>query len=96
MLSLWDCYVPLLKQAESAVCRRLPPLAHALETMFSFLVCDLNQIVSDATSGAFLDPTQNAADVLPKLNIMCRHVYTLNRKIQELSWTSENLRGEMV
>ncbi|XP_076023406.1 dynein heavy chain domain-containing protein 1, partial [Genypterus blacodes] len=93
MLCLWDCYVPLLKRAESAVCQRRPPLAHALETMFSFLLCDLNQIVSDASSGAFLDPDQNATDMLSQLNTMCRHVYTLNGKIQELSWTSEDLRA---
>ncbi|KAF7656220.1 hypothetical protein LDENG_00044700 [Lucifuga dentata] len=93
LLCLWNRYVSLLKQAKSTVCQRLPPMAHAVDKMFSCLMSDLNQIVSDATSGPFLDPAQNATAMLTKLSIACRHVYTLNGKLQELSWTSENLRG---
>ncbi|XP_071386131.1 dynein heavy chain domain-containing protein 1 [Centroberyx affinis] len=93
MLSLWDCYVPLLKQAEDTVCQRLPSMADALDRMFSSLVCDLEKMVSNATSGPFLDPAQNANEMLSKLNVMGRQVHALSAKLKELSRTSENLRG---
>lgn len=63
--------------------------------MFSFLVCDIKNMVSNATFGPFLDPTKNADEMVSKLNHMCAHVHTLKRKLEQLSSNSENLQGEM-
>ncbi|XP_067441454.1 dynein heavy chain domain-containing protein 1 isoform X1 [Thunnus thynnus] len=92
MLGLWDCLFPLLKQADSIVCHHLPSMASALDTMFSFLVCDLKNMVSNATFGQFLDPSKNADEMVSKLNYMCAHVHTLKTKLEQLSRNSENLQ----
>ena len=96
MLAMVDCFIPLLKQADSIVCHRLPSMANALDTMFSFLVCDLKNIVSKATSGPFLDPTQDAKEMVSKLNHMYIHMHNLNAKLEQLSRNSQKLHGEMV
>ncbi|XP_040002556.1 dynein heavy chain domain-containing protein 1 isoform X2 [Xiphias gladius] len=92
MLGLWDCFIPLLREGDSIVCQRLPSMANALDTMFSFLVCDLKNIVSKATSGPFLDPTQNAKEMVSKLNKMCAHVHSLNAKLEQLDRKSQDLQ----
>lgn len=93
MLGLWDSFIPLLKEADSIVCHRLPSVANALNTMFSFLVCDLKNTVSKATSGPFLDPTQNTKEMVSKLNSMCAHVNSINAKLEQLNRNSQNLQG---
>ncbi|KAM7009685.1 LOW QUALITY PROTEIN: dynein heavy chain domain-containing protein 1 [Tautogolabrus adspersus] len=80
------------KQADSIVCNQLPTMSHALDTMFSFLVGDLKNNVSKATSGPFLDPTQNAKEIVFSLNPMCEHVHNLNAKLEKISRTSQNLQ----
>ncbi|XP_029028963.1 dynein heavy chain domain-containing protein 1 isoform X2 [Betta splendens] len=92
MLGLWNCLIPLLKQADSAVCSRLPSVANALDTMSSFVVCDLENLVSKATSGAFVDPSQNAKEMVTKLNYMCAEVHHLNVKLEQLAKNSQNLQ----
>ncbi|XP_018537954.1 dynein heavy chain domain-containing protein 1 [Lates calcarifer] len=92
MLGLWDSFIPLLKEADSIVCHRLPSVANALNTMFSFLVCDLKNTVSKATSGPFLDPTQNTKEMVSKLNSMCAHVNSINAKLEQLNRNSQNLQ----
>lgn len=96
MLHIWDCFIPLLKQADNIVCHRLPSVANALDTMFSFLVYDLKNVVSKASSGPFLDPTQNAKEMVSTLNHMCAHVHSLGAKLEQLSRNSQNLKGEMI
>lgn len=96
MLDLWDCFIPLLKQADSIVCHRLPSMANALNTMFSFLGHDLKDVVSKITSGPFLDPTQNAKEMVSTLNHMYAHVHSLIAKLEQLSTNSQNLQGETV
>ncbi|XP_032390213.1 dynein heavy chain domain-containing protein 1 [Etheostoma spectabile] len=91
MLAMLDCFILLLKQADSIVCHRLPSMANALDTMFSFLVCDLKNIVSKATSGPFLDPTQDAKEMVSKLNHMYTQVHNLNAKLEQLSRNSQKL-----
>ncbi|XP_070834922.1 dynein heavy chain domain-containing protein 1 [Chaetodon trifascialis] len=93
MLDLWDCFVPLLKQADSVVSHRLPSVANALDTMFSFLVHDLKSMVTKSTSGPFLDPAQNAEEMVSTLNYMYAHVHRLNAKLEQLSRNSQNLQG---
>lgn len=96
MLGLWDCFIPLLKQADGTVCDRLPSMANALDTMFSYLVCDLKNIVSKATSGPFVDPSQNAEEMVTKLNHICAQVHHLNIKLEQLGSNSQKLQGEIV
>jgi hypothetical protein len=95
MLDLWDIFVPLLKQGADTVCQRLPSMADTLDNTFSSLAHDLDEMVTKATSGPYLDPTQNAAQMLNKLKIMCRQVYAVSARLTELSRTSKSLRGEM-
>ncbi|XP_040891858.1 dynein heavy chain domain-containing protein 1 [Toxotes jaculatrix] len=92
MLGLWDGFIPVLKEAGSIVCHRLPSVANALDTMFSFMVCDLKNVVSKATSGPFLDPTQDAKEMVSKLNSVCAHVHILNAKLEQLNRNSQNLQ----
>ncbi len=94
MVELWDCFIPLLKQADRIVSHRLPSMANALETMFSFLVHDLKTMVSKITSGPFIDPTQNAKEMVSTLSPMCTHVHNLIAKLEQLSRNSQNLRGK--
>lgn len=96
MLDMRDRFFPLLKKADSIVCQRLPSMAHALDTMFSFLLYDLKIMVTKATSGPFLDPTQNAKEMFSTLNHMCAHVHNLSAKLEQLSRNSQDLQGELV
>ncbi|XP_045902961.1 dynein heavy chain domain-containing protein 1 isoform X2 [Micropterus dolomieu] len=92
MLATWDCFITLFKRAESIVCQHLPSMANALDTMYPFLVCDFKNIISKTTSGPFLDPSQNAEEMVSKLNHMCSHVHILNAKLEQLSRNSQNLQ----
>lgn len=93
---LWSCLSSLLKRAESTVSQYLPSTTTALDKMFSFLVQDLKKTMNNATCGPYLDPNQDAEDMLSKLNPMCIHLQTLKRKLEELSRTRDNLTGELV
>ncbi|KAL7403667.1 hypothetical protein ABVT39_003475 [Epinephelus coioides] len=92
MLATWDGFIAHLNQADSIVCQRLPSVANALDTMFSFLACDLQNMVSEATLGAFLDPTHNAKEMVPRLTHMYVHVQNLSAKMEQLSRNSQNLQ----
>lgn len=96
MLDMLDCFLPLLKRADSIVCHRLPSVANALDTMFSFLVNDVKNIVTKSTSGPFLDPAQNAKEMVSTLKHMYAHVCSLDAKLEQLSQNSQNLQGEMM
>ncbi|XP_056157623.1 dynein heavy chain domain-containing protein 1 [Lampris incognitus] len=87
MESLWDCYVPLLKQADELMGQRLPSLSDMLDHTFSSFVCDLDKSVSTVTSGPFLDPTQNASEMCAMLNTECRKVHSVSSQLKELSRT---------
>lgn len=89
-----DDFVPLLKQAHGIVHRRLPLALHALNTMFSFLVSDFKNVVAKASSGPFLDPSQNAKEMASTLSHMCAHVHYLSAQLEQLSRISQNLTGE--
>ncbi|KAM9857652.1 dynein heavy chain domain-containing protein 1 [Aulostomus maculatus] len=92
MLDLWNCFLSLLREAESSVGLTLPPMSNAVDTMFSFLVCDLKNLVSDATGGPFLDPTKNADEMVSKLNCMCLRGQTIQAKLEQFSRTREALQ----
>uniref|UniRef100_A0AAQ5XW98 AAA+ ATPase domain-containing protein n=1 Tax=Amphiprion ocellaris TaxID=80972 RepID=A0AAQ5XW98_AMPOC len=92
MLGLWNCFNSVFKQADDLVCHRHSSAAKELDTMFSFLVSDIKNIVSDATSGPFLDSNQNAKEMASKLNCMCAHLHTLSAKLEQLNTNSQNLQ----
>ncbi|KAM9769930.1 dynein heavy chain domain-containing protein 1 [Menidia menidia] len=94
MLGLWDAFIPLLKEADSFVYQNLPSVTNALDTMFSFLACDLRNVVFKATSGLFLDPSQNPNEMVSKLNYMCAHVQTICEKVEELNQNSQNMKEQ--
>lgn len=96
MLQMWKSYVPLLKKADNIVCHRFPSVSNAMDTMISFLVYDLKNVVSKASSGPFLDPSQNAKEMVSTLNHMCAHVHFLCAKIEQISTNSQNLKGEII
>ena len=93
MLDLWDCFVPLLKRAAETVRQRLPSMAKTLDSTFTSLAQDLENTTSKATSGPFLDPTQDAGQMLTQLKAVSRHMYAVSARLQELSRTSRSLRG---
>lgn len=88
--------VPLLKQAHNIVNQRLPLAANALKTMFSYLVHDFKNVVVKASSGPFLDPSQNAAEMFSRLNHICAHLLYLSAQLEQLSQISQNLMGELM
>ncbi|XP_067352664.1 dynein heavy chain domain-containing protein 1-like isoform X2 [Channa argus] len=92
MQGLWDCFIALLKHADNVVCQRLPSMANALDTMFSFLVCDLKSTVSKGTSGPFIDPNQNAEEMVTQLKPICLQVHHLIAKLEELVRNSQTLQ----
>ncbi|XP_034083294.1 dynein heavy chain domain-containing protein 1-like, partial [Gymnodraco acuticeps] len=91
MLALWDGFIPLLKEADIIVSCRLPSMANALDAMFSVLACDLKNTVSKATAGPFIDPSQEAKEMVSRLSLMCVHVQNLNANLEQLSSKSQNL-----
>ncbi|XP_069387019.1 dynein heavy chain domain-containing protein 1 isoform X2 [Paralichthys olivaceus] len=92
MLGLWDGLTPLLKEADKTVRQFVPTVVNASDTMVQFLVSDLRNTVSQASSGPFLDPTQNVKEMVSRLNNMCTHVHNLNAKLEQLNRNSQNLR----
>ncbi|XP_054600740.2 dynein heavy chain domain-containing protein 1 isoform X1 [Nothobranchius furzeri] len=94
MLCLWESFIPILKQADSHVCNSLPSMTNALNTMVSFLVCDLKNTVLKASSGPFLDPSQDAKQMASELNYMCAHVQTLSAKLEEYNRSSQNMQEQ--
>lgn len=75
------------------MCQHLSFMADTMDNTFSSLAHDLDE--TKATSGPYLDPTQNAAQMRNKLKTMCRQVYAVSARLTELSRTSNSLRGEM-
>lgn len=91
---MWDNFIAHLKQADALVSQSLPTVTNALGTMFSYLSYDLRNIVLKATSGPFLDPSQNANEMVCKLKYMGTRVQTLRTKLEELSNCSQTMQGE--
>lgn len=95
MLDLWDQFVFLLKQADETVSDALPSMALTLNNNFQSLAQELADTVSGATSGVYLDPNQNAAQVVSKLKAICRQLNVTSVRLKELSRTSKALRGKL-
>ncbi|XP_038160740.1 dynein heavy chain domain-containing protein 1 [Cyprinodon tularosa] len=96
MLGLWDNFNHLLKQAHTLVSQRLPSMCNALETKFSCLITELQNIVSKATSGPFVDPSQNANEMVSKLKCMCDHVQSLSAELEEVNGSSQRMQDQQL
>lgn len=96
MLVKCDSFIPLLREADETVSCSLPSLAKTIDSMFSLLLRELENVVSEASSGPFLDPRENSDEMVSKLNHMSVHVRSLGVKLEQLSRDSKNLKGELV
>ncbi|XP_014328750.1 dynein heavy chain domain-containing protein 1-like [Xiphophorus maculatus] len=96
VMRMWDNFIAHLKQADALVSQSLPTVTNALGTMFSYLSYDLRNIVLKATSGPFLDPSQNANEMVCKLKYMGTRVQTLRTKLEELSNCSQTMQEQQL
>lgn len=96
MLAMWNSFIPLLREADEIVCCSLPSLSKTIDSMFSLLLHELENVVSEASSGPFLDPRENSDEMVSKLSHMHVHVHKLGVKLEQLSRDSQNLKGEIL
>lgn len=96
VVDLWDCLVPLTKQAAGKVSQQLPSMLETLDSNVSSLVNKLDNLVSRATSGPYLDPDQNAMEMLAQLNTLCSQLYVIAEQLNDQSRASEILRGKKI
>ncbi|XP_036393632.1 dynein heavy chain domain-containing protein 1 [Megalops cyprinoides] len=94
VVNLWDHFVPLLRRAGETVSQRLPSMVDTLESTFSSLVQELRGLVSKATSGPYVDPSQKATLTVAQLTSMCGKFRKTAAQLEELSGISANLRGK--
>ncbi|XP_048836493.1 dynein heavy chain domain-containing protein 1 isoform X2 [Brienomyrus brachyistius] len=94
LLHLWKHFKLLLKSAAEKLNDRLPFLSNTLDSTFHSLLQELKALLSKATSGPYLDPSQMATLMVSQLDSFCKHFYAVSAHLQELSWSSEMLRGE--
>lgn len=96
MLVMWNSFIPLLREADEIVCCSLPSLSKTIDSMSSLLLHELENVVSEASSGPFLDPRENSDEMVSKLSHMHVHVHKLAVKLEQLSRDSENIKGEIL
>ncbi|XP_053710883.1 dynein heavy chain domain-containing protein 1 isoform X1 [Synchiropus splendidus] len=92
-LAAWTRLVVLMKRANDDVSQRLPSMLGKMKIMFRFLVSDVKRVVSRATSGSFLVPTNNPKEMISELGHMCAQVETMKAELEQLSWNNEKLQG---
>ncbi|XP_051531516.1 dynein heavy chain domain-containing protein 1 [Myxocyprinus asiaticus] len=93
MDDLWNQFIPLLKQAADIETQQLPSRLNTLDSNFSSLANKIHNLVSRATSGAYLDPDQNAKEMLVQLNALCIQFNITAEQLKDQSRASESLRG---
>lgn len=64
--------------------------------MVSLMGRDLEKVLSEASSGPFLNPAQNAEEMVSKLNEMCSHGNKLYAKLKRLNTEKQNLQGKIM
>lgn len=96
MLVKCDSFILLMKDADEIVCCSLPSLAKTIDAMPSLLLHELENVLSEASSGPFLDPRENSDEMVSKLNHMCMHVHSLGVKLEQLNQDSQNLKGKLI
>lgn len=85
MLDVWDSLFPLLREADEIVCCSLPSVSKIIDSMFSVVSHELENVTSEAPSGLFLDPRENSEEMVSKLSHMCADVPSLAVKLEHLS-----------
>ncbi|XP_051967401.1 dynein heavy chain domain-containing protein 1 [Xyrauchen texanus] len=93
MDDLWNQFVPLLKQAADIETQQLPSRINTLDSNVSSLTNTVHNLVSRATSGAYLEPDQNAKEMLVQLNALCIQLNITAEQLKDQSRASESLRG---
>uniref|UniRef100_W5N8P1 Si:dkey-11m19.5 n=1 Tax=Lepisosteus oculatus TaxID=7918 RepID=W5N8P1_LEPOC len=93
MLDLWDSFVPLLQVATETVSTRLPSMVETLNSIYTSLSEELQGLVSTATTGQYLQPSQCAAVVLEELKGIAQQFQTVAGKLYDLNRTSQSLTG---
>ncbi|KAI7795482.1 putative dynein heavy chain domain-containing protein 1, partial [Triplophysa rosa] len=93
---LWNQFVPLLKRAADIVFHQLPSMVNTLDSNFSTLANKLEHLVSRASSEPYLDPDQNAKEMLIQLNALCSQFYVIAGKLNNQSRASETIRGQLL
>lgn len=91
---LWNQFVPLLKRAADMVSHQLPSMVDTLDNNFSTLASELENLVLGASSEPYLDPDQNAKEMLVQLNELCSQFYVIAKKLHNQSRASGTIRGE--
>ncbi|XP_072546843.1 dynein heavy chain domain-containing protein 1 [Salminus brasiliensis] len=91
--NLWNQFVLLLKQATDTVTHRLPLMINILDSTFSSLTATLEDLVSDATTGSYIDPKQSAGQMVAELRLKCRQLNVTVAQLDELIQANQSLRG---
>ena len=94
MLDVWDSFILLLREADEIVCCSLPSASKTIDSMFSVLLEHLKNVLSEASSGLFLDLRENPEEMVSKFSDKCAHVHSLAVKLEHLSRDIQNLKGE--
>ncbi|XP_049322976.1 dynein heavy chain domain-containing protein 1 isoform X2 [Astyanax mexicanus] len=92
-LNLWNQFVLLLEQAADTVTKQLPTLMTTLDSTFSSLTTELQDLVHRATTGPYTDPTQSAGPITAELRVMCTQLNVIEAQLDELSSASQTLTG---
>lgn len=95
MLDLWDTFIPLLREADEVVCCSLPSASKTADAVFLVLLHELQSVLSEASSGPFLDPRENSEEMISKLSLMHAQVHSLAMELEHLSRDIQNLKGEL-
>lgn len=94
MLEAWDSFIPLLRETDEIVCCSLPSASKTVDSMFSVALHEFEKVLSEASSGPFLDPGGNSEEAVWKLGHMCAQVRSLALKLEHLSRDIQSLKGE--
>ncbi|XP_073667956.1 dynein heavy chain domain-containing protein 1 [Paramisgurnus dabryanus] len=93
---LLDQFGLLLKPAADIVSQELPCMVNTLDSTFSSLVNKLENLFRRASSEPYLDPDQNAKEMLIQLNALCSQFHVIAEQLNNLSRASESLRGHLL
>ncbi|XP_036412646.1 dynein heavy chain domain-containing protein 1 [Colossoma macropomum] len=95
-LHLWKQFVPLLKQATHTVNQQLSSMTNTLDSAVSSLTKELEDLVCSATTGPYLDPNQSTDHMIAELRIISRQFNVIAAQLNELSRSSQSLRGQLL
>ncbi|XP_066518551.1 dynein heavy chain domain-containing protein 1 [Hoplias malabaricus] len=94
ILNLWEQFSFLTTKATDSVTQHLPSMINTLNSTFSSLSKQLEDLVYSATTGPYLDPHQRAEQMVAELTRKCGEFHEIAAKLSELSRSSQNLKGQ--